>query len=68
MYWCNVDIIYKIIVRHSLLFINKLAICKDRYQIGYTTGDLYPKIFLFSNSSKLLLMIIYNKVGNVSSN
>ena len=57
-----------IIVKHFLLFINNFAMYKDRYHIGYMTGDLYPKIFFFSNFSKLLLMIYYNKVGNVCSN
>ena len=45
----SIDIIYKIIVKHFLLFITKLAIYKDRYQIGYMAGDLYPKIFFFTN-------------------
>ena len=62
------DIIYKIIVKHFLLLITNLAIYKDRYQIGYTAGDLYPKIFFFSNFSKLLLMVFHNKVANVCSN
>ena len=64
----GIDIFYKIIVKHFLLFITKLAIYKDRYQIGYMAGDLYPKIFFFSNFSKLLLTIFHNKVGSVCSN
>ena len=36
----GINIIYKIIVKHFLLFINNLAIYKDRYHIGYTAGDL----------------------------
>ena len=64
----GVDIIYKIIVKHFLLFITELAIYKDRYQIRYTAGDLYPKIFFSSNFSKLLLIIFHNKVVNVCSN
>ena len=36
----GINIIYKIIVRHFLLFINNLAIYKDRYHIGYMAGDL----------------------------
>ena len=64
----GIDTIYKIIVKHFLIFITNLAIYKDRYQTGYTAGDLYPKIFFFSNFSKLLLTIFHNKVGNVCSN
>ena len=41
----SIDIIYKIVVKHFLLFIIKLAIYKDRYQIGYTAGD--PNLILF---------------------
>ena len=33
----GINIIYKIIVKHFLLFITNLAIYKDRYQIGYMT-------------------------------
>ena len=36
----GINIIYKIIVKHFLLFISNLAIYKDRYHIGYTAGDL----------------------------
>ena len=31
----GINIIYKIIVKQFLLFINNLAIYKDRYHIGY---------------------------------
>ena len=51
----GIDIIYKIIVKLFLLFITKLAIYKDRYQIRYTAGNLYPKIFF---SSKFFQIII----------
>ena len=44
----GINIICKIIVKHFLLFINNFAMYKDKYHIGYTTGDLYPKIFFFS--------------------
>ena len=37
-----IDIIYKIIVKHFLLFANKFGYI-NRYHIGYVTGDLYPK-------------------------
>ena len=57
-----------IIVKHFLLFINNFAIYKDKYHIGYVIGDLYPKSFFFKNFSKLLLMIFYNKMGNVYFN
>ena len=70
IYICVIDginIIYKIIVKHFLLFITNLAY-KDRCHIGYTVGDLCPKIFFFSNFSKSLLTIFHNKVGNVCSN
>ena len=47
-----IDIIHKVVVKHFLLFANKFGSI-DRYHIGYTTGDLYPKIFFFSNFSKI---------------
>ena len=50
----GIDIIYKIIVKHFLLFITNLAIYKDRYQIGYMAGDLYPKIFFFSKFFQII--------------
>ena len=49
IYICVVDginIIYRIIVKHFLLFITNLAIHKDRYHIGYMAGDLFPKDLL----------------------
>ena len=49
-----IDIIYKVVVKHFLLFISKFGYI-NRHHIGYTTGDLYSKIFFFSIFSKLLL-------------
>ena len=63
----GINIIYRIIVKHFLLFNTNLTMYKDRYHIGYMTEDLSPKIF-FSPFFKLLLIIFYNKVGNVCFN
>ena len=36
-------------------FTNKIWQHINRYHIGYIAGDIYPKIFFFTNFSKLLL-------------
>ena len=47
-----IDIIHKVVAKHFLLLTNKFGSI-DRYHIGYMTGDLCPKIFFFSNFSKI---------------
>ena len=64
----GINIIYRIIVKHFLLFNTNLAMHKDRYHIWYMAGDLSPKDLLLLFFPKLLLIIFYNKVGNVCFN